>query len=92
MDGQALRTGRNQEWEGLDQSILQSCRANINRNILLRDIGRYAGCLRPGGLLYLSGFYLKDMELLEQECNGYRLFYRRHLSQESWAAMEFYKK
>ena len=66
--------------------------ANINRNILLRDIGRYAGCLRPGGLLYLSGFYLKDMELLEQECNGYRLFYRRHLSQESWAAMEFYKK
>lgn len=66
--------------------------ANINRNILLRDMSRYAGCLRAGGLLYLSGFYLQDMEMLEQECNAHRLFYRKHLALDSWAAMEFYKK
>lgn len=66
--------------------------ANINRNILLRDMSHYADCLQNGGLLYLSGFYLQDMEMLEQECNAHRLFYRRHLASDAWVAMEFIKK
>ncbi len=80
-----------------DAGLLEGARydrivANINRNILLRDMSRYADCLQAGGLLYLSGFYLQDMELLEQECNAHRLFYRKHLVTDSWTAIEFYKK
>ncbi|MGF1555026.1 50S ribosomal protein L11 methyltransferase, partial [Paucihalobacter sp.] len=35
--------------------------ANINRNILLRDISTYATCLEPNGRLFLSGFYKEDI-------------------------------
>ena len=34
--------------------------ANINRNILLEDIPIYTTCLKKGGFLFLSGFYLED--------------------------------
>ena len=40
--------------------------ANINRNILLADMDRYASCLRPGGTLLLSGFYLEDVEKINE--------------------------
>ena len=36
--------------------------ANINRNILLRDIKAYSESLVSGGTLLLSGFYLKDVK------------------------------
>ena len=71
--------------------------ANINRNILLRDTAVYAACLPVGGVLYLSGFYRQDMDLLEKECNAHRLFYQKHIEKqdaggETWAAMKFVKK
>lgn len=66
--------------------------ANINRNILVGDMEAYSAALRPGGSLYLSGFYLQDMEVLERACNAHRLFYKQHHSQDNWAAMLFVKK
>ena len=36
--------------------------ANIHRNIILTDLRTYAGSLRGGGLLFLSGFYDSDVE------------------------------
>lgn len=71
--------------------------ANINRNILMRDMAVYAACLPAGGVLYLSGFYGQDMDLLEKECNAHRLFYQKHVEKqgsggETWAAMKFVKK
>ena len=71
--------------------------ANITRNILLRDTAVYAACLPVGGVLYLSGFYRQDMDLLEKECNAHRLFYQKHIEKqdaggETWAAMKFVKK
>lgn len=49
--------------------------ANINRNILLADMGVFAGCLADGGTLVLSGFYHSDVDVL-RDCaaaNGLRL-------------------
>lgn len=66
--------------------------ANINRNILVGDMAAYSEALEVGGSLYLSGFYMEDMEILEQACNARRLFYKQHRSQENWAAMHFIKK
>lgn len=66
--------------------------ANINRNILLRDIGIYAQCLPKGGILFLSGFYQEDIAQLEAECNRHRLFYVSNKTKENWAALKFIKK
>jgi ribosomal protein L11 methyltransferase len=40
--------------------------ANINRNILLADMDAYVSCLRPGGTLLLSGFYLEDVDPINE--------------------------
>lgn len=40
--------------------------ANINRNIILADLDRYVARIAPGGILVLSGFYNKDVPLLER--------------------------
>lgn len=66
--------------------------ANINRNILVRDMEFYASALNTGGSLYLSGFYREDMEMVEQAANAHRLFYKQHLLQDNWAAMKLLKK
>ena len=49
--------------------------ANINRNILLSDMESYASCLESGKELYMSGFYRKDIPIIEAEANrnGLRL-------------------
>ena len=40
--------------------------ANINRNILMDQISSYSKALKPSGKLFLSGFYLKDIEALQK--------------------------
>ncbi len=42
--------------------------ANINRNILLDDIKNYVSVLKDGGTILLSGFYNKDIDVIEPEC------------------------
>lgn len=41
--------------------------ANINRNILLRDMKRYVNVLKDGGELYMSGFLEEDIDALLDE-------------------------
>ena len=38
--------------------------ANINRNIITTDIGRYAAALKSGGVMLLSGFYVEDIPVV----------------------------
>ena len=65
--------------------------ANINRNILLQDMVRYADALLPGGELFMSGFYQEDLPVIEAECrkNGLRLVgcKERH----NWVAVKVVK-
>ena len=39
--------------------------ANINRNILLKDMPNYVSALKPNGSLFLSGFFLEDFEIIK---------------------------
>jgi hypothetical protein len=41
--------------------------ANINRNILLRDMKEYVKCLVDGGKIFFSGFYEEDLVLIKKE-------------------------
>ncbi len=66
--------------------------ANINRNILLDQIDRYAWVLKSGGELYLSGFYeLPDLEIIKIEAAHYNLVYFAHQKSKDWVAAKFVK-
>lgn len=66
--------------------------ANINRNILLADIGAYATCLSSGGHLLLSGFYEEDLDAIKDACTVAGLEYLDHKKKDNWVAPIFIKK
>lgn len=65
--------------------------ANINRNILLRDMHLYVAAMRPDAHIFFSGFYTEDLESIKAEAERLGLHYRRHLSRNNWVAAEFVK-
>jgi len=66
--------------------------ANINRNILLRDMKNYADAMNENGVLFLSGFYLEpDLAILKEEAEKYNLTFDSYKEQESWVAARFRK-
>ncbi len=65
--------------------------ANINRNILLNDIQHYFKVLNKGGTLYMSGFYVEDIPLIQAECEKFGLTYVQYKEKDNWAAVKFQK-
>ena len=63
--------------------------ANINKNILLAQLGVYAGLLTPGGMLILSGFYAKDLSELQQTAQKEGLRYMDCRQCDTWTAAVF---
>ena len=63
--------------------------ANINRNILLQDIPTYAACIRKGGLLFVSGFYLEDMPMIVGMATSVGLNYVSHDTVDNWCCIKF---
>lgn len=65
--------------------------ANINRNILLEDMSTYASHLNKEGVIYFSGFYEEDLELIQKEAvkNGLKLI--KNQSKDKWVAAKFTK-
>lgn len=66
--------------------------ANINRNILLKDIQHYAKVLNAGGNLFLSGFYQEDVPAICLECEKCGLSYVSHKEKDNWVAVKLLKK
>lgn len=65
--------------------------ANINRNILLQDIPTYSHCIRKGGLLFVSGFYVDDMPMIIGTAMHAGLEYVSHDSIDNWCCIKFKK-
>lgn len=65
--------------------------ANINRNILLADMQTYSNSIQEGGVLFLSGFYTQDVEILETECKEFGLELTDVETKDNWAAMRLVK-
>ena len=63
--------------------------ANINRNILLKDIKIYACSLNKKGVLFLSGFYKNDIPIIEEECVKYGLKLEDKIERNNWIALKF---
>lgn len=65
--------------------------ANINRNILLRDMKEYVKCLVDGGKIFFSGFYEEDLKLIAKEAECLGLKYYSHVTKNNWTAAVFVK-
>lgn len=66
--------------------------ANINRNIILADIDRYAAALLPGGTMLLSGFYEEDIPMIEEAAARYGLAEKSRLVSNRWTALALDKR
>ena len=63
--------------------------ANINKNILLKDIPYYAKLLQAGGSLLLSGFYQTDLHEIEQLARDNNLQLVTTKTKNDWAMAQF---
>jgi len=63
--------------------------ANINRNVLLEQIGDYGQILTSGGDLFLSGFYVVDLGIIRNTCEAEGFRFIRNFEQNGWVAAHF---
>jgi ribosomal protein L11 methyltransferase len=66
--------------------------ANINRNIILNDLDKYAASLNAGGLLITSGYYTSDLSVIKNKATEYYIDYLQHTSQNDWCCATFKKQ
>ena len=81
-------TIKNIPFPGMQDIVL----ANINRNILLEEMGEYSKLLNPAGSLLLSGFYSRDCDDIEAAAKGYGLIKISQDTKKDWAMMQFQKQ
>jgi len=77
-----------------DASVLESktfdlILANINRNILLKDMHWYSESLSEGGKLFMSGFYEADLPAIKAEALRLGMKFVKHISSNNWVAAVF---
>ena len=65
--------------------------ANINKKVVLDELGIYTGLLAPQGILLLSGFYSEDIDDLNQAASLNGLHLTTQSTKDNWAALEFQK-
>ncbi|CAA0192502.1 50S ribosomal protein L11 methyltransferase [Tenacibaculum maritimum] len=65
--------------------------ANINRNILLKDMEIYTNCIHKEGVLLLSGFYKEDIPVINEEVIKYGLKLDKTLERNNWVALKYLK-
>jgi ribosomal protein L11 methyltransferase len=61
--------------------------ANINKNIILRELPDYSACLENGGLLLLSGFYSEDAADILQLAEKFGLVIKDRSETENWCCL-----
>lgn len=65
--------------------------ANINRNIIVGDIDKYARALKSGGKMFLSGFYTEDIPIITDEAAKYGLTLEDAMERDRWACISLIK-
>lgn len=66
--------------------------ANINRNVLLADMGAYSAVLNNKGFLFLSGFYKEDLEIISKTAFENDLEFVSFEIKNNWTAAHYLKK
>jgi ribosomal protein L11 methyltransferase len=65
--------------------------ANINLNIIIKEIQTYFNVLNAGGLMVLSGFYISDLDVLNQKISEIGLILHKKMERNKWLSV-VYKK
>lgn len=65
--------------------------ANINRNILLRDIPSYSHVLNKHGVIIMSGFYKEDLTPIRLKSEEEGLTFSHFTEMDQWVAVTFVK-
>ena len=65
--------------------------ANIHLNVLMTDGKEYLRVLKPGGLLFVSGFYLQDLAQLHQYFSNLGASAVSDINLDGWCAAVFRK-
>ena len=83
-----VKMGGAEKIEGVYDIII----ANINRNILVKDMERYVKALQEGGSLLLSGFFSSDKEIILESTSklGLELLFAE--SRNDWTMLHLLKK
>lgn len=66
--------------------------ANINRNILIMDMQKYATALKTNGEIYFSGFYTEDMSAIKKAASEVNLNFVDSLEKNNWVSLKFVKQ
>lgn len=75
-----------------DKPIFDVFIANINRNILHRDMSDYVKVMKQSSILLISGFYTTDVEVLTTRALEYGLKFVNSKSKNNWAMVQFIKE
>lgn len=62
--------------------------ANINRNILLNDMAAYTACMHKGSEIYMSGFYVHDIDAIRSKGESLGLKFVHYREKNNWAAVK----
>lgn len=81
----------NGEIETVDEGLFEIVIANINKNVLLDQIGEYAKRLTVDGHLILSGFYEADIDDLVVESTKFGLTKIHQTTKDNWAMLVLFK-
>lgn len=65
--------------------------ANINKNVLLDEMGEYASLLPSTGVLLISGFYEQDIQDLMKKAQSFELKIKYQRIRNNWASVALEK-
>ncbi len=75
--------------EAIPQKTFDIIYANIQRNILLKDMPGYVNALKTGGELIMSGFYISDLESIKSRAEELGIQFLRSDQNNTWVAAQF---
>ena len=75
--------------EAIPQKTFDIIYANIQRNILLKDMPGYINALKTGGELIMSGFYISDLESIKSRAEELGIQFLRSDQNNTWVAAQF---
>jgi ribosomal protein L11 methyltransferase len=66
--------------------------ANIHKNVIVNDLPAYEMVLKPGGKIYLSGFYTQDMPDVKAKAESLGLVETGFQEKNNWVVYSFEKR
>ncbi len=65
--------------------------ANINLNVLKKDIPVLSSYMNKGSVLFLSGFLINELPQIEKVCSDNGLLFAKHIEKDNWTGCIFNK-